>query len=120
MEKTITISGKPVCFKCTGGFLIRYKEMTGRDPIQDIVKLSEVQTEDGVDYSKINTRMLFDLLWVLARTADPEVPDLLTWLDSFDEFPIGEIFPAVSDVIAGAFETTVETKTPAKKKAPKA
>ena len=116
MEKTLIIDGKSVTFRCSGGFLIRYKEMTCRDPIQDIVGLSKITSKDGVDYSKLDTHILYDILWVLARSADPDVPDLLTWLDSFDSFPIGEVFPQIIDVLTAAFGTTVEPKTPSKKR----
>ena len=42
MEKTLTIDGKSVNFRCSGGFLIRYKELTGRDPIKDIYEMGEM------------------------------------------------------------------------------
>ena len=54
--------------------------------------------------------------WVLARTADPSVPDLLTWLDSFDSFPVFVVFADLQELIISAFKTAKEVKNPSKKK----
>ena len=54
--------------------------------------------------------------WVLARTADPSVPDLLTWLDSFDSFPIFVVFVDLQELIISAFKTAKEVKNTSKKK----
>lgn len=119
MEKILIIDGKSVAFRCSGGFLIRYKELTGRDPIKDIYEMGEMlETNKGknADFSAFDTRILYDLIWVLARTANPSVPDLLTWLDSFDSFPVFVVFADLQELIISAFKTAKEVKNPSKKK----
>lgn len=132
MEKTIMIDGKAVPFKCTGGFLVRYKEMTGRDPLQDIDRLSQAfkkikskeKTADitsaskttELDLSKVDSTVLFEVLWVLARTADHNVPSLLEWLDQFEVFPLNEIYIEIQDLLVSAFMTSKKAVDLNKKK----
>ena len=135
MEKTLVIDGKKVPFKCTGGFLLRYKELTGSDALKDIYEidltLSGSKKEKGekgkgkpedkekdIDFSKFDINVMYNLVWVLARTADPKVPDLLTWLDSFDDFPIFTVFTDLKELIIGAFHSTKSAPGSTKKKEP--
>lgn len=121
MEKTLTIDGKKVPFKCTGGFLIRYKELTGSDPIKDIydigIAMNGAVDSGKVDLDKFNVNVMYNLVWVLAKTADASVPDLLTWLDSFEDFPIFTVFKDLQQMIVNAFATT-KTIEASKKKIP--
>ena len=134
MEKTLVIDGRKVPFKCTGGFLLRYKELTGSDAIKDIYEINlalsggkkekeekgkekQEEKEKDIDLSKFDINVMYNLVWVLARTADPEVPDLLTWLDSFDDFPIFTVFSDLRDLIIGAFQSTKPVPKDTKKKA---
>lgn len=124
MEKTLIIDGKKVPFKCTGGFLLRYKELTGSDAIKDIyeidsaIKGGTTGKEREIDLSKFDMNVLYNLVWVLARTADPEVPDRLTWFDSFEDFPILAVFSDLSDLIIGAFQSIKPAPKDTKKKGP--
>lgn len=118
MEKTLTIGGKAVRFKCTGGFLIRYKQLTGRDPLKDVYEISEsLNHKKGkeINFENFNLNVIYDLVWVLARAADSDVPDLLQWLDSFDEFPIIDVFMQLQDLILQSFQSTSSTAAAKKK-----
>lgn len=42
----------------------------------------------------------------ICKTANKEVPDPLTWLDTFGEFPIAEIITEIQDLI----KSTVQSK----------
>lgn len=109
MEKTILIDGKQVPFKCTGGFLIRYKELTGNDPIKDIYDIGNTLNQkegEEVDLSNFDIGVLYNLIWALAKTADPSIGDLLTWLDGFEDFPVFSIFAELQGMIISAFKTT--------------
>lgn len=61
MEKTIMIDGNSTKFKCTGGFLIRYKQLTGRDPFRDIMSMvdgADLKNSETIDLSKIDTEVI--------------------------------------------------------------
>lgn len=107
MEKTLTIGGRQVKFKSSGAFLLRYKAQFGRDAVSDISKLEKFINNGNTDFSAFDVEILFSLIWVLAKTADPGIPsDPFEWLDSFDEFPIADIFPELVDMLYGAFRST--------------
>ena len=135
MEKVVVIDGKQVPFRCTGGFLIRYKQLTGEDPIKAIYTLGNVEQALGNRGKKASSHqdklqdkldkdpdfdvtVIYKLIWVLARTADPTVPDLLTWVESFNDFPVFVIFDEIKVLIVGAFRTTKTLPDHKKKQAP--
>ena len=53
----------------------------------------------NVDMSKVDFELIYDLTWLYAKTADPSIPDPMTWLDEFEEFPIEEIMPEVMELV---------------------
>lgn len=124
MEKTIRISNKDVKFKCTGGFLIKFRELTGKDPIKSITSmeniLSNLREKNKKNFSindfELEQLMVFyEIIWVLAKTADKEIGDLFDWIDSFDEFPLADIIIELLELIQQAFKTNLTLKESKKK-----
>lgn len=124
MEKTIRISNKDVKFKCTGGFLIKFRELTGKDPIKSITSmeniLSNLREKNKKNFSindfELEQLMVFyEIIWVLAKTADKEIGDLFDWIDSFDEFPLVDIIIELLELIQQAFKTNLTLKESKKK-----
>ena len=112
MEKILTIDGRQVKFKSTGAFLLRYKAQFGRDALQDILKLqgaidnkNQIKNIDALDLE-----VFYNLVWTLAKTADPSIPPPLEWLDEFSEFPLMDIIPEIVDMIYSCLTSTVESK----------
>jgi hypothetical protein len=112
MEKILTIDGRQVKFKSTGAFLLRYKAQFGRDALQDIFKLQNAIDNNGQikDISALDLEVVYDLVWTLAKTADPNILPPLEWLDEFSEFPLAEIVPEITDMIFSCLRSTVESK----------
>ncbi len=112
MEKILTIDGRQVKFKSTGAFLLRYKAQFGRDALQDLFRLqSAVDSKGNIkDASALDLEVIYNLVWTLAKVADPSIPPPLEWLDTFSEFPLREIVPEVMDMIFSSFDSTVESK----------
>ena len=124
MEKTLEICGKQVRFKATAGLAYRYFNQFGTEYISDLAKLQEfyetatlreiefdddgvsrkVQTYSG-DFDKFSDRFRYNVVWVLAKTADNSIPDPLTWYDSFDFFDITEVYNQLQDIISGNNKT---------------
>lgn len=121
MEKILNIDGRQVKFKSTGAFLLRYKAQHGRDALKDIYKLNEA-LEDEVDeetgeeiktvknIDALNLGVFYDMVWTLAKTADPSIPTPMEWLDGFSEFPLIEILPELLDLIFSSIGTKVQIK----------
>ncbi|MBD8028145.1 hypothetical protein H9636_15970 [Ureibacillus sp. Re31] len=113
MEKTIEIDGKQVTFKSSGAVPKRYKMQFQRDFFNDLLsmgvinvdfeKMSEQEKLEIV--RKVNFDMFYDIAWTLAKTANPEIKDPLTWLDSFDSFPIVDILPQINDLLYASIST---------------
>lgn len=112
MEKILNIDGRQVKFKSTGAYLLRYKAQFGRDALKDIYKLMGVVSEDNkiADIDALDLEVLYDMVWTLAKTADPSIPPPMEWLDDFSEFPIMDILPEVQDMILSCITSTVQSK----------
>lgn len=109
MEKTLTIDGRQVRFKSTGAFLLRYKAQFGRDVFADVMRLADAIDENTGELKNLDAfdlEVFYNLVWTLAKTADPTLPDPMTWLDTFTEFPIFEILPEVQDMILASVQST--------------
>ncbi len=109
MEKTLTIDGRQIRFKSTGAFLLRYKAQFGRDAIKDILKIMEAfdeKTQEVKNIEMVDLEVFYNLVWTLAKTAEPSIPDPMTWLDSFDEFPLMEIIPEIQDLITSSLHSS--------------
>jgi hypothetical protein len=113
MEKTLTIDGRQVRFKSTGAFLLRYKAQFGRDPLQDIYKLANAIDKENnqiMHIELLDLEIFYNLVWTLAKTADPSIPSPMEWLDSFDSFPLDTALPELIDLILASFTSTVDAK----------
>jgi hypothetical protein len=114
MDKTLTISGKKVVFRKTGGTVLRYKRAFGRefnDDLQKIVSLYRFagkETEEMSDSEKselvnaalgVETEWMYDMAFIMAQQADPSITDELDWLDGFDDFNPLEVFSELMELI---------------------
>ena len=124
MEKTIMIDGKPVRFKASGGVMYRYKAQFGRELFADAAALEQVintakekkvkvKRKDGkigfeihkeYDLTKLSLECIYNLLWTYAKTADDSIPEPQVWLDTFDVFPVMEIYEQIKDITSQNFE----------------
>lgn len=124
MEKTIIIDGRAVQLKSTAATPLRYKAQFKRDFFSELLKLAKLfssqtsdvatnQKEDGIDLNTISWEALdhldfevfYNFVWVLAKSADNTIPAPLDWLDQFDEFPIKEIFPQITDLLSSSIQS---------------
>lgn len=106
MEKTIDICGKQVRFKSSASFLLRYRNYFGAEGLKDLGKTGSIM-EEG-DLNGVIT--MLRIIWSLAKNADPRIPPLDDWVDSFDEFPVADIFAELDELIAKSLVTTVSPK----------
>lgn len=129
MIKTIKIDGKAVQFKASATFALKYKSYFDKDILTIILpamgevlrgldsmgiieetKKSE-KTEITAEFLATILENLYSvemvdilqIIWVCAKSADETIPDVVTWIDSFDEFPIFEIALEVFKLILPTF-----------------
>jgi len=98
MDKTVYIAGNPIRFKASGAFPLKYKAATARDLFADLNAIIE---QGGLDQLQV----IYDILHTMAACADPGIPPLEEWLDSFEEFPVFSIFNEVSSTLWASFRT---------------
>lgn len=110
MEKTIVIDGKEIHFKSTGATALRYKAQFRKDYLGEIIKLSALEKLNSKnleleDFEDIDFEVMYNVAWVLAKTADPKIPEPLAWLDSFESFPLMDILPELTEMITSSIKT---------------
>ena len=98
MEKVINIDNKNIKFKSTAATPLRYKAQFGRDFFNDLMKLEPENTE-------LDTEVIYNIIWVLAKTADKTIPPLIEWLDEFDSIEVGEVITEVKDMILASIKS---------------
>ena len=52
------------------------------------------------DIEKFNLEVMYNILWTLAKNADNSIPEPLEWLDSFEEFPVFDIFSQIEEILS--------------------
>jgi hypothetical protein len=109
MEKTILIDGQEVRFKSTGATALRFKAQFGKDYLVEIMKLNSLGSLTGqnIDIDSIrglDFEVFYNIAWTLAKTANPSIPDPITWLDGFDEFPLMDIIPELQGMLISSIQ----------------
>lgn len=127
MEKTIQIGDKEIQLKATAAILLRYQMQFHRDALKDIFSLFEglnvetlsssstqqISLSDSLQLiSKIDIVIFQQLMWVMAKTANKDIPDFLHWLDSFDEFPIFDCINDIIELLLGCLMTVKKKQIP--------
>ena len=111
MEKTITIDGKQVRFKANGATPLRFKAQFGKDYFKEILKLMPMQKLAGKkpediemkDLETLDFELFYNMAWILAKTADPSIPEPIAWLEQFEEFPMIEVIPELQELMGSSF-----------------
>lgn len=99
MEKTIKIDGKDVRLKVTAAFPLHFNALTGKDYLFD----------DG------SSQKFYDTIWVAAKCADSTIPDVMEWVESFNNFPVIKTFNEVTEFIAQSIATRKNVKAATEK-----
>lgn len=116
MEKTILIDGKQVRFKTNGAIPLRYKAQFGKDYFKEILKMAPLAKLGGKkdllpeDLEALDFDIFFNIAWIMAKTADSTIPTPLEWLESFDEFPLIEIFPDLQELMIASLQGNATKK----------
>ena len=46
-----------------------------------------------------------NIVWAMAKTADNSIPDVQTWLDSFTDFSVIDVFTQLQDIIINSLKS---------------
>lgn len=124
MEKIIKIDDRDVKFKCSASFVYRYKAQFGKDVLKTIMPLikgvipligqEKIETESIVEIlqgsSDFELTDVYNIVWVLAKTADNDIPEPAVWYDEFETFPLVEVITELIEILIPSLLTTKESK----------
>lgn len=117
MRKVVTIDGKQIPLQSDGGTLRRYRRFFNRDFLTDIIALSGFIKTGKTEDVEMAT-VVENITWVLAKRANPNIPEVDEWLESFeDPMAIIKASKAVFSIITASQQPTVQPKKRAKKQA---
>ena len=102
MEKTIKVDGQDVRISMSADTLRVYRRTFNKDLMSDMSKMKD----------SLDMEVMENLLWVSAKAADPEIPDIDTWLSQFSPF---SIIRAAGDLLQAWNEENETMSTPKKK-----
>lgn len=108
------IDGKEIRFKANGATPLRFKAQFKKDYFKEVLKLMPLAKLAGKKADEIDVEQLalldfnlfYDMAWILAKTADPSIPEPIAWLEQFDEFPMIDIIPDIQELMASSFSTS--------------
>lgn len=112
MEKVIEIDGQKIPFKATGGTARRYRLHFGRDLLKDFYRIAKEFDSAEDPFEAVDIQTLENFAWVMAKTANPELPPVAEWLEGFDPLSIIEAMEDILSVFAEGMGTAVASKNP--------
>lgn len=112
LEKKVTIAGEEVTFKVDGSLPPRYRMQFQKDYFADILTIVSAMSVVGgnvaeQDFSKLDTMPIYNVIYLMAKTADSTISDMFDWLASFDEFPIFDVFMELEGLLMANMQTQV-------------
>lgn len=105
--KVIMIEGKPIPFKCDGSTAVKYSRFFNRNLFSDFMELSKSQEK------VVNSNAVENIAWVMAKTADKDIPDFEEWLSQFSSPMV--LYNKAPDILSTFDESFKTTKVPKKK-----
>lgn len=114
VSKEIMIDGVLVKFRASAAVPRIYRLKFGRDIYKDLNALEKSVGEGNEESSNLDLfslEMFEDLAWVMAKHADPNVPNTPDeWLEEFNTFSIYQILPELIDLWGLNTQTQIEAK----------
>lgn len=60
--------------------------------------------------NQLDTLVIYNFIWVLAKTANPTIPDPMEWLDSLDSLPLAEVLPEIVELLNDSIRSKKKKK----------
>ena len=106
MYKVVVIEGKKIPMKSTGRTARLYSQYFHKDFLTDYSNLSKLGKGEYVD-----TSIIENIAWIMAKTANDKLPDIDEWLDKFSSpLSIYEKSEDIFIILKSSFNGSVEPK----------
>lgn len=117
MRKTVTIDGQEIKLVSHGATPLLYKQEFGSDFFGDVLKLvksmesltkkdaDEEESELNLtlityeDIDHVDLMVFYRLMYILAKSGNKEIDDMVEWLSGFDEFPALDYIEVIFDLL---------------------
>lgn len=111
MEKTITVDGKELKLKANAMNALIFRSAFGEDIFKVQGTFSKTINDDGTPaLENIDCLGVMKLVWTMAKAADKTTPAFESWLDTFEEFPIMDVFVEIHDMLMINMTSTTKIK----------
>ena len=107
MLKTIKIKDNTFNLDATGGTLCIYKQQFNSEYYDDFLSLKDIENKE--DSTKKTLEVGFRLVWSMAKTAEPTLPDPSSWLESFEEFPLLDLMKVSMELLGKSFQSVINS-----------
>lgn len=106
-EKIITIGERKVRFAVNGATPVKYMALYQKDFLAEFIKLEkELQEKSIKDFM-----VFYQIAYLLAKTADPQIPTMEEWLETFEDgFPVFELIHELMPLIQKNFGSAQKPK----------
>jgi hypothetical protein len=98
MEKNIVIDGREVPFKASGATPRIYRRMFGKDIFADMQSLSSQIAKSGGQLNVESLEVFENVMYCMAKQADPDIPDVDAWMDQFEFMSIYDVMPQIIEL----------------------
>lgn len=106
MYKVVVIEGKKIPMKSTGRTARLYSQYFHKDFLTEYSNLSKLGKGEYVD-----TSIIENIAWIMAKTANDKIPDIDEWLDKFSSpLSIYEKSEDILSVLKSSFNGSVVPK----------
>lgn len=130
MLKVIDLpDGKQIALRSSAATPILYKNQFGTDFFADMIRMAKVfgamdtdELEDAaeIDLTKVsyetinemNLTTMYQIIWVFAKNADQNIPEMTNWLLSLDSLPLNDVMEVLGDMMESLFKSTKNLKAP--------
>lgn len=89
-----------------------YSRMNKGQLVRAVLELEQGE-ETSFDIDKISfedlhyldTMVIYNFIWVMAKSGDDSIPDPFVWLDNFETMPLDDILPEITDLLNASVRT---------------
>lgn len=109
MQKIINIDGQEVKLATNASTPFKYKKEFQSDFFADLVRMAKTVGDKSTqlgnisweDVDHLNFDVIYQIIYILAKTGNPQIDPMEKWLERFDEFPLDEILGNCTELIEG-------------------
>lgn len=110
MIEKVKIGGIEVAMEASGDIPRMYRKAFGTDLIVGMQAVEKRVTKGQVDLEAQDIEMFENLAWCFAKHADPDTPDIDTWLKQFGPLDILLAVPELLQIWAANNKSTSKLK----------